>query len=465
MKQEALDKSVTFIKSWLAYRYEHEETPGFVVAISHKGKIVMNEAYGFADLENNTKMTSNHIFRIASHSKSFTSTALMQLQEQGKLRIDDYVTDFLPWLKSHKDKRWQKITIRQIMSHGAGIVRDGNKADYWQLERPFPDKAQLKKEIMDASLVIDNNIKMKYSNYGYSLLGLLIEAVAGISYNKYVTKHIVKPLGLKNTGPEYTPELDDRLVTGYSRREADKKRLPIAHTETQAMAPATGFYATADDLCAYFTAHFVGSGQLLDDESKKEMQRVHFHAKTPGQENDEDYGLGLVIENLKKRTTVGHGGGFPGQITMTVADPKDELVVVVLTNCIGGPAENTAKGIYGIFDYFNDNMTSSKPKHDLAKFEGRFAGLWGVSEMVAVGDKLVSIHPGAWQPFSSLEELEYVDGKTLRVTNASSFSSEDELVVFNFDNNKIKSVNHTGSTLWPEEVWKKKQQSRKRVEL
>lgn len=124
----------------------------------------MNEAYGYADLEKKTKLTPQHIFRIASHSKTFTATALMQLQEQGKLRIDDYVIDYLPWLKGHKDKRWQKITIRQLMSHGAGVIRDGLNADYWQLERPFPAQEELKGEILEADIDIDNNTKLKYSN-------------------------------------------------------------------------------------------------------------------------------------------------------------------------------------------------------------------------------------------------------------------------------------------------------------
>ncbi len=77
MNQKALNHSVEYIKSWLEFRYEREEVPGFVVAISHKGKIILNEAYGFADLEKKTKLTPNHIFRIASHSKTFTATALM----------------------------------------------------------------------------------------------------------------------------------------------------------------------------------------------------------------------------------------------------------------------------------------------------------------------------------------------------------------------------------------------------
>lgn len=82
-----------------------------MVAIVHRGIIIFNEAYGYANLENKEKLTINHIFRIASHSKTFTATAVMQLQEKGQLRIDDYVVDYLEWLKEHSDKRWQKLRL------------------------------------------------------------------------------------------------------------------------------------------------------------------------------------------------------------------------------------------------------------------------------------------------------------------------------------------------------------------
>ena len=352
------------------------------------------------------------------------------------------------------------------MSHGAGVIRDGLNADYWQLERPFPTQEELKKEILEADVVIDNNTKLKYSNFGYSLLGILIEVVSGKSYNDYVSEYIVKALDLKDTGPEYTAEINSMLVTGYTRLESDRTRLPIAQIDTKSMSAATGFYSTAQDLCTYFTAQFVGSEKLLDDESKKEMQRVQWHAKTPGQDNHEDYGLGLELEYLKDRKTISHGGGFPGHITKSIGDPKDELVVVVLTNCLGGPASVIAKSIYSIFDYFQENTSKDKPKHDLTKFEGRYISLWSMTDIIATGDKAVAAYPDTWLPLSdtkSLETLEYVDETTLKVTDTDSFYSEGELVRFNFKDNEVESVVYNGTTMWPADDWFKKQNARKHV--
>ncbi len=453
MNQKALDKSIDYISSWLRFKYDREEIPGIAVAIAHKNKVILNEAYGYANLEKKEKLTADHFFRIASHSKTFTATAIMQLQEKGKLRLDDFAVDYVKWLNEHTDKRWLKVTLRQLLSHGAGVIRDGKNADYWQLERPFPNDDELKKEILASKLVIENNTKHKYSNFGYSLLGYVIESVSGMPYNDYVQKNIVDELQLTSTGAEYKSDIGDKLATGYTRRDANKSRLPITHVDTQAMSPATGFYSNASDLCKYFSAHFIGSGQLLDDESKKEMQRVQFHCKTPGKSNDEDYGLGFEIEYLGDRKTIGHGGGFPGHITKSIADPKDELVVIVLTNCLECPASAINKGIYTIFDYFKENVKDQKPKHNLSKLEGRYMNLWGMTDIVVTGDKVIAAYPDSWQPLKHPEELEFQDSKTLKVIKSNSFSSEGELVKFNIENKKVTFVVYAGSTMWREEDW------------
>ncbi len=460
MNQKALNHSIEFIDSWLNLRYQNETIPGYVVAIAHKGDILFNKAYGYANLEKRIKLSSSHIFRIASQSKTFTASGIMQLAEAGKLRIDDYVSEYLPWLKNHQDQRWQKVTIRQLMSHGAGVIRDGKNADYWQLEGQFPDKNTFKKEILESNLVLDNNIKLKYSNYGYTLLGLIIETVSGESFDKYITKEIINPLNLKNTYPEYSKDIDGKLATGYSRTERDKKRLPIRNISTFSMAPATGFCSTAEDLCRYFSAQIIGSNNLLDDESKKEMQRVQWHANTPTEYHEVDYGLGFEIDHFTQRDVFGHGGGFPGQTTLSLADPKDNLVVVVLTNCIDSPVSWMAKNIYSIMDYFQKNTPTTKQKHNLEILEGRYMNLWSMLNIVVTGDKVVSTYPDTWDTLFKPQVLEYIDDTTYKVVNTDSFYSEGEIIKFKLKSGRVESINYTGMTMWPEEVWLQKQRDR-----
>ncbi|MGC1176907.1 MAG: serine hydrolase [Candidatus Saccharimonadales bacterium] len=401
-----------------------------------------------ADIEKKEKLTSEHIFRIASHSKTFTATAIMQLQEQGKLKIDDHVVNYVPWLKDHKDSRFSQITIRQLLSHGAGVIRDGLDSNYWQLGRPFPDAAQFKAEMLAADLVIDNNTKLKYSNYGYSLLGCVIEAVSGVTYHDFVVQYIVKPLGLKNTGPEYAANIKDQIVTGYSRPDLpDKRRLAFVQIDTRAMAAATGFYATSEDICTYFTAQIVGSGKLLSDESKNEMQRMQWQAEYVAEK--QEYGLGLRIDHIKHRYLIGHGGGFPGQITTTLCDPKDQLVVTVLTNCLDSGARKIAQSIISLMDYFQNHWAMPQDKFD--RFEGRFMELFSVVDVIASGKKLFAGSSESWQLFDHPDELEHVQDNTFKIVKTNSFASEGELVHFKLDSGgKVKSVMWAGELCLPE---------------
>lgn len=452
MSEIATDRAIEFIDSWLELRYNNLEIPGFTVAVQQKGKMLLEKSYGYANVAKKEKLTPQHIFRIASHSKTFTATAVMQLQEQGKLRIDDHIADYLTWLKHHTDKRWQKVTIRQLLSHSAGVLRDGIDADYWQLERPFPDSSQLRAEILDSKLVLENNTKMKYSNYGYSLVGLLIEAVSKVSYKEYVTQNIIKPLKLKDTGPDYTPDIKDRLVTAYSRRDYKQDRVPISkNIPTNSLAAATGFYATARDLCTYFSAHVVGSKKLLSDESKKEMQRLQWEVESiddkPGR-----YGLGLQLSSVGKRNTIGHGGGFPGTVTVSFCDPNDELVVTVLVNSYA-PVGLIAKDIINILDYFKEHSKNAPAIRKTEKFEGRFMCLWGISEFVSFGKKILDIYPDSWTPLEGATELKVVDGNTLKITKTNGYSSEVELIRFTFKDGKAVKVSHSGTTHWPEKKY------------
>ncbi len=450
MKQEILDEAIKYIDSWLAFRYSRLEIPGFTVSIQHKDRLVYSKAFGFANLEAKTEMTTGHIFRIASHSKTFTATSILQLQDNGKLKLDDPVIRHIPWLAKHQDKRWQNVTLRQLLSHSAGVIRDGLDCDYWAVERPFPDFEEFKRELLRAELVIDNNTKLKYSNYGYTLLGLVVEAASDEKYNDYVKHHIIDTLGLKNTGPEYEQPISDKFVTGYTRRDLNKQRLPIDNVDTRAMASATGFFSTAEDLCAYGAAHFWDSDKLLSEESKKEMQRVQWSGKFAGER--EEYGLGFGLEEIDERHTVGHGGGFPGQITKTLFDPKEKIVVSVLTNCIDGSAGAINKAIYRIIDWFV-KANEKKSVHDLKKFEGRFMTLWSVEEIVAAGDRILAVNPDTWTPFKDPEELEYVNATTLKIKKTSSFSSASELIRFTFENGKPVKIVNAGASMYPEEQY------------
>ncbi len=434
--------TIDFIDSWLELRYKWENIPGFTVAIAKDGKILFNKSYGLADVEKKEALTTDHIFHIASHSKTFTATAIMQLQEKEKLRIDDAVVQHLPWLAKHTDKRWKHVTIRQLLSHSAGVTRDGLDSDYWQLLHNFPNEDTLKSEVLRANLVVEPNTQMKYSNYGFSLLGMVIEAASGQTYHEYITEHIIRVLGLENTYTEYNPSL--HMAAGYTKERVDKTRQKVpAEIITHAMASATGICSTTADLCRYFAAHKIGSGELLSDESKKEMQRSAW--QVPHTNQPEYYGLGLEHNKNGTHHTIGHGGGFPGHISQSTMNPKSGITIIAFMNCNGWIA-GMMQGLASIIETFDE----AEPKPEYLKYEERFTDLWSTSQVVVVGDSLVRIDPNSWWPFSYKEKLNVVSDDLLKISEANGYLSDGELIQYIRDSDgKIEKIVDSGATALP----------------
>jgi CubicO group peptidase (beta-lactamase class C family) len=420
LDSERLREGVGYADRWIGYQQQLQEIPGLVLAVRYRDNLLLCRGYGFADVERQIAMTPQHIFRIASHSKTFTATAIMQLVERGKLRLDDPLGAYIPWLRGGP----AQATIRQALNHSAGVIRDGSDADFWQLDRPFPTATGLQGM---AEEILPANDRFKYSNIGFSLLGLVIEAASGTPYNDYVSEHIVRRLDLPDTGPETHEGIQDRLVAGYPPRLPGLPQQPIPDVPTGAMSAATGFYSTAEDLCRYASAHFLGNEELLSDASKREMQQPYW--EVDGTEGGH-YGLGFSVGYVGKRRTVGHGGSFPGHATRTMFDPKDGLAVVVLTNRTGAPAEGLAQQVIKILDYALDGPPGVPDESvaDLDRFTGRFGNLWGVTDIVRFGGRLVALAPNDPEPAKNATELEVVDGDTLRIGKTNGYGSPGETV-------------------------------------
>src|SRR5262249_37648981 len=169
-----LKPALDYIPQWLDYQMRETEQPGCVIAIVHKSNVVLERAFGCADIVEREPLTPRHRFRVASHSKSFTAAGIMKLREEGKLGLDDRTGQHITGLHPSV----AEVTIAHLLSHGAGIVRDGTDSGQWQDRRPFLDAGELRSDLA-APPVIEPNSRFKYSNHGYGLAGLIIEAVNG----------------------------------------------------------------------------------------------------------------------------------------------------------------------------------------------------------------------------------------------------------------------------------------------
>ena len=445
----AVDDAIAYYDTWLAYQRQYQRIPGIQVAVRTGDRLALSRAYGEADVERHVPLRQDHLFRIASHSKTFASIAVLQLVEQGKLRLDDTVGHWLPWMAEAKSPL-ATATVGELLSHSSGIIRDGRDSDFWQLGKPFPDRDALKAEMLSAQApVIPANDHFKYSNIGYGALGLVIEAAAGTDFNSYVRSHIVDRLGLANLGPEYEPARAGEYATGYSSLLYADHRVPIEHVDTHALSAATGFYANAEDLTQYFSTYYFGDQRLISDVSKRRM----FHPVWTADDNrtsGSTYGLGVFIERVNKRTLIGHSGGYPGHITNSLVDPDNRIAVSVLTNSLGSPVSPLVQTAYKLIDLAStpaSDVDAKAPRAgvDLHKFTGRFASLWSVFDVAVLGGKLYMLQPYDLDPAKNAIALSVIDGNTLRVDGGTGGNQYREPMVFTFDpSGKIASVRLSG---------------------
>jgi hypothetical protein len=319
----------------------------------------------------------------------FTATAVMQLVEMGLLDLDAPVSQYLPWLPTST----HNITTRQLLSHSSGLIQNGEDAEFFELEQPFPSVEELQLVI-----TAKPGEQYKYSNGSFGLLGMIVHAVTGIPYNDYVIQNIIRRSELLNTGPDLDDHAREHLATGYYPDRNGRRAPATPHAQANAMSAAAGCYATAKDLCKFAAAHCFGNQLLLRDESKQILQSVHWNV----QETREPYayGLGFQIHQVGKRTYIGHDGSFPGFRTACLFDPNEQLVVVVMANAKWGEAREVTRGILQIIDRTQAIITPA-PDHypqDLRRFSGRFHYHGTYFDFISIGSDLYALEPGADNP-------------------------------------------------------------------
>jgi CubicO group peptidase (beta-lactamase class C family) len=464
-----LEDVAAWADGWLAQRQRMLGIPGVQFAIAHEGSIIASGAHGQADLASGEPLTREHLFCIASHSKTFTATAIVQLagQREPAVHLDDCLSRHLGWLAD--DPAVAGLagrTVGELLCHGGGVIRDGSDGDYWQLRRRFPDASELRALLSRSPSPFGANERFHYSNIGYGLLGLVIEAVTGHDYARHLREAIITPLGLANTFPDFVADQAARYAAGHTHSGNGRSRIPIDPVPTNALAPATGFTSTADDLVSFFGALCFGDERLLGDAAKRRMQHPWWT-----QRENEHYGLGLQILDIGGRRLIGHSGGYPGHSTKTLCDPKDAVVVSVLGNAIDTPAAELCTGIFRLIDLVarrDEAVPAHAPGFDPSEFSGRFANLWGMYDLAVFGDRLLYVPLTSNDPAEVSGELTIEDGATANLVRArDGYESEGERFVFERDaTGAITRVRGTSATsAYPEEAYERQFLSAARVQL
>ena len=381
--------------AWVEGQIAYRGLPGVVVGVVADQELVWSAGFGYADTQAKRPMTPATQFRMASHSKLFTAIAIMQLREQGKLRLDDPVSQYLPWFKLRPtDPDDAPITIEELLTHSSGLPREA--ASHWTTYE-FPTHDQLRTLTPDRQAAFAPEVRWKYSNLAYTYAGMVIEAASGQSWADYVQKNIFDPLGMSASSVDRNVS---GLAVGYGRRMPDGTREVMPFIDSRGMAAATGITSTVEDMAKFVSAQFRqgrrGGRQILSTASLREMHRVRMLENDWTQGN----GIGFAVRRIKDKVYVGHGGGYPGYTTQTWIQLDSKVGVIVLTNTNDSNPNDIALQLLSTVGEAVAKATAVEPKvvawdPAWARFAGLYRGKFGDSQVVLVNKGLVIITPNA----------------------------------------------------------------------
>jgi CubicO group peptidase (beta-lactamase class C family) len=361
----------------------YAEKKGFMgsVLVAKSGTVLFEKSYGMADLEWDVPNTPDAKFRLGSITKQFTATAILQLQEKGKLSVDDPITKYV----EGAPEAWKGITIHHLLTHTSGIPSytdspDFPKPKFMRLPLSPLEIVMLSK---DKPLEFQPGDKFKYDNTGYVLLGYIIEKVTGEKYGEYVQKHIFDALDMKDTGYDWSRTVLKHRASGYSW--GGKSYLNADYLDMSLPHAAGSLYSTVRDLYRWDQSLY--TEKVL---SKKSLNRMFTPVKN-------DYAYGWIVTQGKDRTRITHGGGINGFSTMITRYPEQQTVVIVLSNVENGDSNGVATRLANIlFDEpvqlpWDRKEVSVDPKV-LDRYPGTY-DLGAIKVDVTTEDGKLFIHP------------------------------------------------------------------------
>jgi len=280
------------------------------VLLVRNGNIVVNQGIGLVDRNGSEVINKNTVFRLASITKQFTATAILLLQQRGQLNVDDTVSAHLADYPNG-----ETITIKNLLQHTSGIPNYTDLPDFDSIVTETYSPEQLIAVFKDLPLEFSPGSRFSYSNSGYALLGLIIEAVSGSSYRDFISLEIFAPLQMTRSGYGENTFSTDNIAHGYTPSGA-------ASTEIDMSIPysAGALTSTLNDLYLWDQSFY--GDTLLSEESEALMY-------TPGLEN---YAFGWVIDSSERGVVYAHGGSINGFSTLIARLPGEQGLIVVLSN-------------------------------------------------------------------------------------------------------------------------------------
>jgi CubicO group peptidase (beta-lactamase class C family) len=357
------------------YLEGHEKIYEFsgAVLVAKKGEVIYKDAFGLANREWNVPNTVDTKFRIGSLTKQFTSAAILQLAEAGKLKLDDplgkYILSF---------PKGDSVTIHMLLNHTSGIKSYTNMPKFGTVLTASLSKDSIINFFKNEPYEFSPGTKYNYNNSGYFLLGYIIEKVSGQSYSNYISQHLNAKATLTNTSLDVVDVILPKRASGYMKDFKGWKNAQYISMEFPYSAGA--IVSTVEDLHHWNMA--LHKGKILSNEMYKKMT-------TPYLEN---YGYGLRIDSVDNHRRIGHSGGIPGFLSHNDYYPEQDIEVIVLSNNSSASTQ-IASGIGAIMF---DKKVMAPVKHtettiessELSKYAGKYKSGIVSMEIILKNDKL-----------------------------------------------------------------------------
>ena len=331
--------------------------PGIAVGIIHKDSVILAKGYGIGNIETGELVGSGTNFGIASNSKAFTSTALLLLEQEKKLMLDDKVKKYIPEFKMYNDYVTEEFTIRDLLTHRSGLGLGAGDLMVWPDGHDFTPE-DIVANIQYLKPVSGFRSKYDYDNLLYIIAGVVIERVSGMTWTDFIRERFIEPLGMSRTGASWNT-LKDKSDVIVPHVPVEGKLKVIDRYTNPVFDAAAGLYSNIDDLIKWVRFQ-LNHGQTPEgeqivrknfmDQLNKPQTIMNQFTRPPYHSLFKAYGLGFQLQDVAGKLEVSHTGGLEGIVTQIVMFPQLELGIIVLTNQQEGAAfmavSNTIKDFY-----------------------------------------------------------------------------------------------------------------------
>ena len=320
---------ITVLRARIAHEMADKQLPAVAIALVDDQRVVWSEGFGFEDAAHKVPTTTDTEFRVGSVSKLFTDIGIMQLVDSGRLNLDAPITQYLP--SFHPANPFgTPITLRQLMSHRAGLVREPPVGHYFDTSEPSLEATI--DSLNETSLVYAPGTQTKYSNAGVATVGYVLQTISGTSYADYLKQAVLLPMGMTHSSfkpePQVTRHLAVAQMWSYDGLNFTAPNFQLGE------GPAGCMYSTVGDLARFLSVLFAagnsGTSQVISARSINEMWTPQFDTDSPNQ-----FGLGFLLQRFHGERMIGHGGAIYGFATQVAALPDRKLGVIVISTADG----------------------------------------------------------------------------------------------------------------------------------